>query len=327
MNPLDRFAEGVTQDDAGKYDVAAVEPRDVQYLSTGQIQIGKKGDILEPTHWAIKQLCQKLGIPFRFWIRLSEDIKADVINYLLYRHERAFLLRCRPGMIRAFLSEEAYTIYNNADVMGVLKTAFESCPVKLCYPHLDDQGVWIRVVVEGMERNGMEGGVVVGNSEVGARSLSAASFLLVLVCSNGLISARTDNEFKLPHRHLRTTEMGARLVEHIGLLLNHNIEVIERMIDAHSEPVPNLGMLIDRLTKEYQGSKAFADEWKISSLATAHLEDRTPMVADLVNGLTATARGYSGDTRTEWERRAGDLLFNLNPIPAQLVPSPMFVEA
>jgi hypothetical protein len=164
------------------------------------------------TEWAHLQLAEKLGIPKKYYDRMREsgkiELLADNINAWLHGKERR-LLRILDGKIRAILSDR-YRIIDNYDLVFLALDEFkEKQTVEIYRIDLTEMMLYLKAIdrtltAEIREEDIVCGGLILRNSEVGASALRVEPFILRRVCSNGLILQHSLKKIHLGRQTLET---------------------------------------------------------------------------------------------------------------------------
>jgi len=165
------------------------------------------------TDWAHLQLAEKLGIPKKYYERMRNSGKsqllADNINAWLEGKERR-LIRILDGKIRAILSDR-YRIIDNYDLVFLALDEFKKKETVAIYRiDLTETMLYLKAVDRTLtasirEEDLVYGGLVLRNSEVGASALRVEPFILRRVCNNGLI---LQHSLKKIHLGRQTLEIG-----------------------------------------------------------------------------------------------------------------------
>ena len=160
------------------------------------------------------QMAARLEIPRRFWDRLRDnhpDILTDAVRKLMVREPEVRMVRTLDQTARAYLSNR-YRRLDNYDLMdrAVLPVLHENGPERMIVlkANLTDTRMYLKVLFpevtftppDGQE---LHGGVVIGNSEVGAGSLFVDPFMYRSFCFNGLVfGAQSFADYGLRKTHI-----------------------------------------------------------------------------------------------------------------------------
>jgi len=177
-----------------------VDSRQLRANANGKITIKiPEYGCFELTEWAHSQLAEKLGIPKKYYDRMRNagklDLLADNINAWIGERDRR-LIRILDGKIRAILSDR-YRIMDNYDVIFLALDEFKQKEIiEIHSADLTETMLYLkaidRTLTAGIRNDDLvSGGLIIRNSEVGASSLRVEPFILRQVCSNGLIATQT----------------------------------------------------------------------------------------------------------------------------------------
>ena len=165
------------------------------------------------TEWTHSQIADKLEIPIRYYDRMKNtgktELLAENVNAWLSGKERR-LVRILDRKIRAFLSDR-YRIMDNHDLVFLALDEFKRKEtIEIYRADLTETMFYLKAVdrtltVEIREQDVIYGGLIIRNSEVGASAFRVEPFLLRKVCENGLI-----RKYALKRIHLgrQTQETG-----------------------------------------------------------------------------------------------------------------------
>jgi hypothetical protein len=167
------------------------------------------------TEWAHLQLAEKLGIPKKYYDRMRETSKiellADNINAWLEGKERR-LIRILDGKIRAILSDR-YRIIDNYDLVLLTLDEFKKKEtVEIYRIDLTETMLYLKAIdrtltAEIREEDIVCGGLILRNSEVGASAFRVEPFILKKACHNGLILQHSLKKIHLGRQTLETGEI------------------------------------------------------------------------------------------------------------------------
>lgn len=303
----------IEHDDKNKWD-ETMEIADLYMDADSGKLCDTHGDLspLQFTEHAFGQLCGKLEIPSPYAKRLPTDILATCVNYDMHRvsvkTRGSWLLRSKGETCRAVLSEQYSPIANKAvfDIIAEMSSSFGH-QVRDFW--LDETGVWGKVLVDDLRAwdpvdtsQEMKVGFVVGNSEVGTRSVTVEPFIYRAACTNDLV---VQTQFSLKQRHVGLTgrELKNRVARSVNLALNSGSDLLDRFVEANQDEIENPADLIERLAKKRKFSQKMSDDVKL-----AYESEPVPTRFGVVNAFTSVAKQLTGDKRIELERYAGNLL-------------------
>ncbi len=165
------------------------------------------------TEWAHSQLAEKLEIPKKYYDRMKNAGKAELlaqnINAWIEDKERR-LVRILDGKIRAILSDR-YRIMDNYDLVFLAMEEFRKKEsIEIYQADITETMLYLKAVdktltAEIRKDDIIYGGLIIRNSEVGASAFRVEPFLLRKICSNGLIGEQT---LKKIHLGRQTLEIG-----------------------------------------------------------------------------------------------------------------------
>jgi hypothetical protein len=303
----------ISRSDRGKSDVL-VRPKDIRWLDCqGLILADLDGiGICQFSSWAESQLCNRLGIPVKYFRECPGELKRMQLSYWLDhgKGERLWRLRLQGKTIRAVLSD-AYQPLDNAKIIDLWEETGDAA--RFDYePMLDDTSLYLRAILpDGKESGGrqvsqdalggLRTGVYVRNSEVGRSAVSAGACVYRLVCKNGMVVYGENRSFYKRHIWIDGTVLAARLGHAIAYSLDLAQKGTLKMAWARAVPVKarDLPAYLYPLPIEESLSHRAADVFLAQGDWT---------LFGLVNAVTSVARGLPPNERFETERAAGRLL-------------------
>jgi hypothetical protein len=174
------------------------------------------GDTLHfaPSDHMLGQMATDLGIPKRYWDRMratAPDLFQKNAHHWMYEEPKRRMLRAykvddvvRNG--RAWLSDR-YRRLDNIEIAKRLLPEFDRLDTEVAFHNasITDERFYLRAVFPRMEKEVRVGdtvqwGVQIRNSEVGAATFAIESFVLRLVCMNGMVVAKVLNARHLGKR-------------------------------------------------------------------------------------------------------------------------------
>jgi len=285
-------------------------------------QAAVKIEPLQINDRAFSQMCGKMGkvimadyrertLPENYLRALPAGLRADLLN----SHAQAmgtekWLVRTYEDRARAVLSDR-YGQFDNSEILDLLVQAMEADdglkestkPVR-CF--LDEDAMHVKIVWPNVTK-GKDGGpygigFYVGNGEVGNYRARIYPVVQRHTCTNSII-LRKEAGFEMYHKGDITAK---RVMFKASLLevFQGAGEVVQKMIEAEEEQLPQFSDILAGMTKQYNWS----DREKMA--VAAGTEGKTTRGA-LVNGVTYMAHtlyGDNHDTMVEWEMVGGDLL-------------------
>jgi len=160
-----------------------------------------------PSEHMLGQMATDLGIPKRYFDRMkvdAPDLFRSNVHHWMYKEPKRRMLRAyavEENVLngRAWLSDR-YRRLDNIEIATKLLPEFDRLPSEPTFHNasITDERFYLRAVFKGMERevkvgDAVQWGVQIRNSEVGAATFAIESFMLRLVCSNGMVVAKVLN--------------------------------------------------------------------------------------------------------------------------------------
>ncbi len=177
-----------------------IKTREISFENLTTIIIGSDEHVLKPI--AQQSIANRLGIPIQYLRKCPEDIQALNLNHWIkYEKNEELFFRFDGDEVRAIFTPR-YIPTDNVEVLQKLDALHYAVDTKVqC--SLDDEFMSLSIP-DGRQTFNVNGekmtpGISVSNSEVGLASLSIASFMLRLICTNGLISK---TEVTASYRHV-----------------------------------------------------------------------------------------------------------------------------
>jgi len=309
--------DAIAKDDVSKWDV--ITPlRHLQVDSQGRLFRENGKGSLTITEHALRQLCQRViphkGGAFTAHSTTPIYLQRQILNHCLKDRYEGALVRGKGRYIRAILSDD-YATYDNKHLVTTLSTILSTLQDRdtshiVRRHYLDEQSLWIDVTFPKISRSdlgGLEGGIRVGNSEVGVRSVVCHALVWRVACSNGLMSWGKGRQlFKKVHRgRFQPEEVSESLALAIGESLESADDLLDRLAASASEVVPDVEAVIERIVKRRSLSQEFqAAMMGVMVSEPAHYGS----LFGIVNAMTQASHLYTGDRRIQIEQEAARLL-------------------
>jgi len=179
-----------------------VDVPDVSFDNLNTVNISGEPHTLKPI--AQRSISNRLGIPYPYLKRCPEDIQAFNLNHWITKEKNDQLLfrfdgnDVRAVFTRKYIPVDNFEVMERLDSLGYGSETEVQC-------HLDAEFMSLSIPDgnEAFDINGdrFKPGISISNSEVGLASLSVASFILRLICTNGMV-AKTD--VSASYRHVST---------------------------------------------------------------------------------------------------------------------------
>jgi hypothetical protein len=171
--------------------------KSLSMVESGQFQIetNSGAEIMPATAYAHAQMASKLSIPKVYYDRMlnqSPNLLADNVNHWLEERKDTSLVRTLRGRMRAFLSSR-YRIVDNHEILAMVlpELAEMGDGIEIVSCNVTDEKMYLKVVNTKIEAaisvgDVVQAGFVLSNGELGNGSISVESYILRLVCLNGL---------------------------------------------------------------------------------------------------------------------------------------------
>jgi hypothetical protein len=295
----------IVEDDRNKWDRTA-SANTLSMAEHGFLQLN--GGDGEPDRFALSelataQMCQRLGIPVRYYRRLPHELQAAVANHDFGRlSDNAYFLRGKDEWVRAFLSVE-YVAYSNGHIAETVKELLQNSVTVKSFV-LDETHLYLKVIADDIidPSSGLKAGVMIGNSEVGLGSVSVEPFVYRLTCTNDLVVSKQQS-FRHPHTRLSLDELRKSTALAISIAFKVANGVLDAFLKTRQEPIGDPVETICRLAEERKLSLKFTDQ-VISSYAA----EPEPTRFGVINAFTRAAQKLAPLQRIEIERFAGSLI-------------------
>lgn len=320
----------VLADDAGKKDML-VNPHKLDFIAGDDFtnavllptEVSVSRQLLTLTEWATTQLCNMLAIPSRYFKRCPAELREDQIDYwITAQPDDDVLLRTKGDHLRAVLSQR-YTPFDNADVLDAWQAGdlIERFEYDLA---LTDKALYLRAVnADAVDGNGdaayseevrafmreqqLAAGVLLRNSEVGAKAISVDSFVHCFICSNGMIfMSGGTNYFQQRHIHIKREALVEQMRHAVNSAQRQAGAGIEHLYRASLTPVDE-----DEAIKALQ-TRGFDDD-QIATVVQLFGDTYDGKTAyGFVSAVTEHAQRHDNpEARYDEERFAGALLASL----------------
>lgn len=314
----------------------AISAAPIEGDSKGLVLVGPDGHAANVSHWSFGQLCARADAPAGYLRELPAALAADNINYGLKRRdvEDIGVLLSRDASsvttVRAITGPSYGRIWNAQIADALVQRFGDGITGAFRVPgefgkaitvtkdnttlYASDRDMFVFLADEEHRidvpdrRNGKAGsmarGFFVSNSEVGAGTLSVATFLFDYVCANRIVWGAQDfAEIKVRH----TAGAPDRWLEEVAPAIrayatSSTTSVTKAIADARAARIDDVdAFLATRFTKS-----------QVTAIKAAHLADEGRPIEtlwDATTGVTAYARGIEyQDARVDLERKGGAIL-------------------
>jgi hypothetical protein len=229
-----------------------INVKDLTFKSLDTVLIGDEPHQLRPI--AQQSIAYRLGIPIQYLRRCPEHIQAYNMNFWITREKNEELFfRFHNDQVRAIFTPR-YVPTDNIEVMEKL-SSLNYAPDTPVQSSLDDE--FMTLSIPDRDRtfkiNGdkMTPGVSISNSEVGIAALSISSFMLRLVCTNGMIS-KTEVTASYRHISVKILDEFPKVLDNISYDLDKQKDQFRLSLESKVEH-PQL--TIDSFNRQFQLGK------------------------------------------------------------------------
>lgn len=337
---FDDVRDRVRMDDAGKWDHtlgrSELSMRD-GLLTFALDNYGEHVESLHPTPWALRQLCERLGVPAGYFARcpaVLQDMQAnhwlrhaapssvlrrrvqglhDVKANSSSRRPDNWLLRARHGELRGVLSERYARLDNDALMLCLrqLLTNNANARFQVGWFGLTDESLHLRLVDTTIGRDVLRddrlmAGIHIANSEVGKRAVTVDALIFRLICQNGLIRL-VNGRSLLRRRHvsLDPNSFARTLEDAVSEAMKAAFDFMERLVLASRQPIGDVETAIKRLGRYW--SLTDATQQQVQATLLREPSGQHEMLYGLVNAFTYVAQSLPDDDRYHLEVLAGQL--------------------
>lgn len=327
INPLTKFKQEVHLESQRKHDeitdisLFRMNARGNMDTKDGQFQ-----DV-PMTEWASNQLCQKFGIPFRYFEMCPPNLQQTNVNYWLEQSSsKNVMIRLRKekenaqerDIIRAIVTDK-YAKFDNHEILGLVDDYLQQVnePFKVEFAKQNGDNMHLRLTFDrlttsiGQTPDGQPDihkvGIHIMNSEVGKSAVRIMPMVYRLVCTNGLMAWTVDdNIFTQRHAYIKEEDMLERVAVAIGDALKMSDHTIDILQKAKRHKVDNPFAVIDKLAKDKKYSKKLVEEVKKQYVEENDGKDSSLFY--VIQAFTRSARELKEEERIEVERDAASLL-------------------
>lgn len=306
-----------------------IEARDLNVL------FGESGDVyfgdhaVRPTHYAFSQLATVARVPLHVLERLEAPTRASVMNQCYERSRRFRVGLCDGDHLRAVTSDRYERVYDEelyetidrwllpsgfvpaVPTAGGGENAKGNDKPALFRSDRDSFAFFYSERTPSDAYGGLRKGVVVFNSEVGAKSLGFATFLFRDMCANFLIWG-VGQYAERTARHVSTVrEVFREFDQELRRIANEvtpeELRVIERAALTPFVPGYDGELAQERLVEDFGVPRKYVAEAVEAALYPENPGELT--VWGVANGLSSVAKDLPfAEERAQLQRVAGELL-------------------
>lgn len=310
----------------------SVKPIDIEPIArdNDRIVLSLSGEPAIPTHWAFGQMAALAQAPAGYIRNLPAPLAVDCLNYgLRQRTQDKMMLLLdtkEDGSLTSMRSatSENYGRIWDIEAVGIVEQIVAYTEGRFFNPkewsgrpsglYASDRDVFMfmidggSMVDGGGERDQMNRGFFVWNSEVGAATFGLSTFLFREVCGNHIVWGAADvKTLKIRHNGLAPQRFAREAMPVLRTYVESSTKSTEDAVRrAKTYLLPN-----DREQRiEWVTQKGFTKAEASGGIRVAEKEEGDSRTLwQVVNGLTAYAREYAFmDTRVALERKASKLM-------------------
>ena len=328
LTELEKLIERSEREDEHKHDTI-LAPAKITLDPNAKMMIQPEGGYgmapLTISEHALWQMCAKLSptvygkgsqkaLPFDYFTKIDKDLLAENLNRHLSKtnHGSQWLVRGYDETVRAVLDGRypgGHTPGMGFENTTYLKTLHgflsdkERPDFKAVRPSVTADELHLKTVWRDVGDGGWGIGVYLGNSETGTFKLRGYPMIQRTSCSNSLIKRDEDSGFEFVHRG-SFASLKVQFKAALGRILQASAELLDRMIEAESELIPDIDEVLDGICLERN--------WAIPVRAAVlnGFEGHQTRAA-LVNGVTFAAHSVFDDpnVQVDTELFGGELLY------------------
>jgi len=250
VSTLGRVKQEVFEESNGQWD-EIVELKDIKAIDAYTLSIGDTEYPLTPN--ATSQLSNRLGIPENYLHKCSKELSRQNIQYWLNLEgelrDSLLIRHSNKGEIRALLTERYKPFDNHKVISELYKMGFND-DTKVTFGMDKD---WLNLqVLTSTESIGNDddyhGGVSIQNSETGRTSFGIATYVLRIVCTNGMINSVATKQQKFWH----TNKDLIKHIDEVFWAANDSVSMtMEQIEKAKERPLLNADSLMKNFSKKF----------------------------------------------------------------------------
>jgi hypothetical protein len=307
--------------------VSSTDNKSVLYVSAGN-----EKQYYEISDVAHRQIADRLGIPFKYYMRMRTDYPELLdhnINGWLDANPEKRMLRTMNGKLRAFLSDRYRRLDNLELVDHVLPVIaqMKGCSIESC--DITETHLYMKIINKTMKTeitpgDVVQAGFVISNSEIGLGALKVEPLVYRLVCRNGMICKDLAHKKYHAGRQVEDTDNAYELYSDETLAADDKAYFL-KVQDIVSAAVDEarFNLTVDRMrvsmnvqtgedpvrTVEVLGDKYVLNKMERASILRHFIMGNDFSAFGLVNAVTRSSQDIADYNRaTELERMGGLLL-------------------
>ena len=288
-----------------------------------QILSEEDGGYYAITDLALFQLCNKLGLPVKYFKRLREsdssvlrNLAIDSLNTLLAYYDKPFFFRMYQDKLRGVLSER-YSNFDSPEIMDILCETFNGTDFVIRGSEVSYEDFHLRVTTQQpFKISNFDKDVYLGmqitSSDVGKSTLSVSVFIWKEVCTNGMCLPIFDKQmFRQKHIGIKEEIFSKGFKHSVEMLPLLQDKVADLLFSANSALIDknifNVKTPVGKAFKEY----VILPDKDISTLKELNGHYSNSVTSwSVASAITEFVQGdkISFDRRLNLERIAGEFL-------------------
>ena len=213
---------------------------------------------------AWEQAADKLGIPVQYLRRCPEDLRYTNLNTWSAREKNGWFVRIFDDKVRAVLGKD-YEKIDNLEVLAAVAEVLDGMSYTITSDYFDRDSMHLRFLFRNQDIKGDNygTGVYVSNNETGDGSMKLRPFIQRTICSNSI--QYKGSGFIMRHvRHSAAFVFGV-IKEKMGQVFGASNELLERIVRAEADKIPDLASVIDRIARTHNLNSSIRDNILIGS--------------------------------------------------------------
>lgn len=265
---------------------------------------------------ALKQLCQRLGVPAAYIIKCFDDgqekLAVKNLNTWIRGDKDGLMVRSADGVARGIVTP-SYVPYKNSKILQQLRMSMDTERFIPSQVYLSQDGMQIRFVdfnplpITDGTNSPLYAGFILRSSNVGTNAFSLRFFIYRFACTNGLVISKMGGDlFRIRHigeamKNEKISLFNKAFMD-IDVLCSKAVDLVAANNSTHLKPYEMEAMI-----------KTIKSDLKLSQEKTERLETIIATKYNntrwgVINGITELAQDFSLDTRYDMEQWAGNFL-------------------
>ena len=267
-----------------------------------------KGVTYSITDWAMAQLLNKLGIPYKYLQKcFKESYGLGRYNYSIMANKYAKPVKFKfyNGEIIGVLSDR-YTEFSNERIVHIINNVEKLNDMDIKNHKISPQRFHIRMVEKTPILDDLYCGVQVDNSETGKTSLKFRFFVYKQLCTNGLGLTKIESNV-FSKKHIGITDIDAESIEKGMEYFDNFSQLAKQTIESSMKDTltdREMQGVFDTLIARHLLSKQALDSISLNYFVKRYGKTKWA----IANIITELSQNFTLDTRLSLEDYAGKLL-------------------